>query len=172
MSDPFVGEIRMFAGNFAPRGWAMCDGQLMSISQNAALFTLLRTQFGGDGRTVFALPDLQGRVPIGLGEGPGLSERVIGEQVGVASVSLNQAEMPAHQHTPMGSSSEDAAATPSEATWGMNATEPRYRTGAGTVPMQAEALSVTGGGLPHQNMQPYVAVTFMIALQGIFPMRQ
>lgn len=173
MSNPFVAEIRMFAGNFAPKGWALCNGQLLPISQNTALFSLLGTTYGGDGRTNFALPNLQGTTPLGQGQGNGLSLRVLGESGGEPTVGLNMAEMPSHSH---GVSASDAAGgqNPANNVWskpshrGLDA----YNSNPGTSPMMSpSALGATGGGQPHNNLMPYQVVTFIIALQGVFPAR-
>ena len=173
MSDPFVAEIRMFGGNFAPRGWAMCNGQLLPISQNTALFSLLGTTYGGDGKSTFALPDLQGACPIAPGQGPGLSDRVLGEQGGSQFVTLLQSEIPAHTHA-INAYADDPAdiGIPSPdviigATAGLNL----YSSTANNTTMNLQALSVYGGSLPHNNMPPYLTVTFLIALQGVFPAR-
>jgi microcystin-dependent protein len=156
MSDPFVAEIRLFAGNFAPRGWAFCNGQLLPISQNTALFALLGTSYGGDGRTTFALPDLRGAVPVGAGRGPGLSDRVLGEQGGVPTVTLLRSELPAH-----GVPASTARATTNRATDAVPAAGGRYATGA-----VAQANPV-----PHNNRPPHLGLHYIIALQGIFPPR-
>lgn len=166
MADNFLGEIRPAGFNFAPKGWALCNGQIIPISQNTALFALLGTQYGGDGKTTFALPDLQGRVPIGQGQGPGLEERVIGEQLGAENVTLQQLEMPAHSHG-LQSSGQGTTGSPAYA-----ATAPRkiYAASNDGV-MGAAAISAAGGGQPHNNMQPTQFVTYIIALTGIFPQR-
>ncbi len=174
MSSPFVAEIRMFAGNFAPRGWALCAGQLMAISQNTALFSLLGTTYGGDGRSTFGLPDLQGRAPMFWGQGPGLSLRSIGETGGSETVSLLQSEIPAHSHT------FSAAPAPAERPTAENGVSVLARSVNGNlyrstvdslVMMNPNAISPAGGDQPHNNMQPYLCVTFIIALQGVFPPR-
>lgn len=174
MSDPFVGEIRMFAGNFAPTGWATCDGQLLPISQNTALFSLLGTMYGGDGKSNFALPNLQGSAPMNAGLGAGLTDRFQGEASGIPSVTLIQTEMPAHNHTALGAAGSGPT-SPSNAGWGTQAGRtppPEYSTAAPNVTMNPQALSVSGGSLPHNNMQPYLVMTFIIAMQGVFPPRQ
>ena len=176
MSDQFVAEIRIFAGNFAPTGWALCNGQLMPISQNTALFSLLGTTYGGDGKSTFALPNLQGSAPLGAGQGPGLSLRDLGETGGEQTVTLLQSEMPAHSHTAVATTS-GGLDTPTSNAWGesklgktpLNVYAP---SNANTnVPMNPFALSIAGGSLPHNNMPPYLCLTFIIALQGIFPPR-
>jgi len=173
MSDPFVAEIRMFGGNFAPTGWALCNGQLMPISQNTALFSLLGTYYGGDGKSTFALPNLQGSFPIAQGQGNGLTERVLGEQSGTGNVTLLQSEIPQHTHA-INAYSDDAADVnqPSPAAiLGASAGLNLYSPTASNTTMNVQALSVYGASLPHNNMQPYLTVTFMIALQGVFPPR-
>jgi microcystin-dependent protein len=172
MSDPFVGEIRMFGGNFAPRGWALCNGQLLPISQNTALFSLLGTYYGGDGKTTFALPNLQGRVPLQQGQGPGLSDRVLGELGGEQAVTLLQSEMPAHNHTVGCDSGVGTVGPPTNGMWaaGGRGRPSAYSATPNTI-MAPNALAIAGGSLPHNNMQPYLCVTFIIALQGVFPPR-
>jgi microcystin-dependent protein len=168
----------MFAGNFAPKGWALCDGQLMPISQNTALFSLLGTTYGGDGKSTFALPNLQGAAPLGAGQGPGLSLRDLGEIGGEQTVTLLTTEMPAHGHTAMASTG-GGNDSPSNNTWGESKLGktplPVYAAsnanGGNLVQMHPTALSPAGGGLPHNNMPPYLCLTFIIALQGIFPPR-
>lgn len=170
--DPFLGEIRMFAGNFAPKDWAFCNGQLLPIAQNTALFALLGVQYGGDGRTNFALPNLQGRVPIHQGQGPGLTLRQIGETGGEAAVTLNSAQLPSHMHALRAAE----AATTGTAS-GAVALAPGgggaaiYRSGGNRVAMDKATVGPAGSGGPHNNLQPYLAVNFIIALAGIFPSR-
>jgi microcystin-dependent protein len=169
MSDPFVAEIRIFAFNFAPKGWAFCAGQLLPLSQNTALFSLLGTTYGGDGKSTFALPDLQGNAPMQPGQGQGLSLRDLGEMSGVENITLLQSEIPLHSHT-LTSTNEDG-----------NNTSPTGRyTGRGNAlyvapasigQMAFQAVGITGGSLPHNNMQPYLTLNFCIALQGVFPQR-
>ena len=175
MANPFVAEIRIFAGNFAPTGWALCNGQLMSISQNTALFSLLGTTYGGDGKTTFALPNLQGSVPVQAGQGPGLSLYDLGEQIGTQTVTLLDSEMPAHAHTIMA----DPLVTNAKQTSPLN-NVPGNLTGktdytstapAGGNNMSFAMASIAGGSLPHNNMMPYLALTYIIALQGVFPAR-
>jgi microcystin-dependent protein len=174
MSSPFVAEIRIFAGNFAPTGWAQCNGQLMPISQNTALFSLLGTMYGGDGKSTFALPNLQGSAPLQQGQGPGLSLRDQGEVGGEQNVTLLQTEMPAHSHT-IQAASGTGLADPSGNVWASGAKgfgNIYSPSAAGSnVPMSPSALSIAGGNLPHNNMMPYLCLTFIIALQGIFPPR-
>lgn len=170
MSEPFVGEIRMFAGNFSPRGWAFCDGQLLAVSQNDALFSLLGTIYGGDGRTTFGLPDLRGRLPIHAGHGPGLSERRLGAKGGAEEVTLTVNQLPSHTHPLQGSS---AAATTIDPVGNAPADgladylNPR----PSPVPMAAESITATGGSRSHTNVMPYLCIHFIIALVGIYPSR-
>jgi microcystin-dependent protein len=174
MSNQFVGEIRIFAGNFAPTGWALCNGQLMSISQNTALFSLLGTQFGGDGKSNFGLPDLQGAVPMHQGQGPGLSERFIGETGGEPNVTLINTEMPMHSHQASGIAASDSTSPNPAVVWGSLAGRnppPLYQSGNTDVTMNPFALSVTGSSFPHNNLQPLLVLNFIIALQGVFPAR-
>ncbi|HEV7675251.1 MAG TPA: tail fiber protein [Candidatus Angelobacter sp.] len=174
MANPFVAEIRIFAGNFAPTGWATCDGQLLPISQNTALFSLLGTMYGGDGRTTFALPNLQGSAPMQQGQGPGLSLRSQGEIGGEQTVTLLQTEMPAHNHNAVAASGTGLP-DPTNNVWASGAKgfgsiySPSVP--ASNVQMSPFATSITGGNLPHNNMMPYLCLTFIIALQGVFPPR-
>lgn len=170
MADPFIGEITMFGGNFAPRNWAFCDGQILSIAQNTALFSLLGTTYGGDGRTTFGLPDLRGRIPIHVGTGPGLSNRRWGEKSGQESVTLTTQQLPSHQHTQQGTDSEATSANPTDglAAKAQNVT---YHSLDSPVDMNAASSQGVGGGQPHTNMQPYLCVNFVIALFGVFPSR-
>jgi microcystin-dependent protein len=175
VTDPFLAEIRMFGGNFAPTGWALCNGQLMSISQNTALFALLGTTYGGDGRVTFGLPNLQGSTPMQQGQGAGLSPRYLGETGGSPYVTLLQSEMPLHTHTALGVSDAGTETSPANATWaqslsgrvGLNI----YSTQAPNQTMAPQTVLPTGGSQPHNNMPPYLTITFIIALQGIFPQR-
>ena len=174
MTDPFVAEIRLFPFNFPPKGWAFCDGQLLPISQNTALFSLIGTFYGGDGKSTFALPDLQGRVPVHAGQGLGLSERFIGEAGGSETVTLLASEIPAHTH-PLAASAQAAYARgPSEElvanqSGGVNS----YAPASGSPPalLAASAVGDMGGGQPHNNLAPYLVVNYCIALQGVFPQR-
>ena len=175
MSDPFLGEIRIFAGNFAPRGWAQCNGQLLSIAQNSALFALLGITYGGDGQSTFGLPDLRGRVPMNWGQGPGLSPHSIGEASGSETVTLIQTQMPAHTHIANASSQDGNSTAPTGAIWA-TAVDANNQEGSsyGTTPnttMAPAAIGVAGGNQPHPNMQPYLCLTFIIALEGIYPSR-
>lgn len=173
MSDQFVAEMRIFPFNFPPTGWAFCNGQLMPISQNTALFSLLGTTYGGDGKSTFALPDMQGNAPMQPGQGQGLSLRDLGEQSGVESITLLQSEIPVHTHALKASSDAGDLFAPSAATSLAGSTGASAYQPAATnlVPLAPQALSLAGGGLPHNNMQPYLTLNFCIALQGIFPQR-
>ena len=174
MSNPFVAEIRIFAGSFAPKGWAMCNGQLMPISQNTALFSLLGTFYGGDGKSTFALPNLQGSAPIGQGQGAGLSDRIIGEQSGTDTVTLIQTEIPIHNHMIQGSTENATLKEPAPDRMLSRAKAGTIYQSTNTkqVQMNFQALSVAGSSFPHNNLQPYLALTYIIALQGVFPARQ
>ena len=169
MSDPFVAEIKIFAGNFPPKGHAQCDGQLLPLSQNTALFSLLGTTYGGDGKLTFALPDLRGRSPMQQGQGPGLSDRVIGQSDGTERETLSLAQLPLHSHQ-LSASTAATAAAPADALLGQSAAKV-YGPASNLVPMADEAVGAAGGGLPHENRQPYMTLNFIIALQGIFPPR-
>lgn len=173
MADPFVAEIRIFPFNFAPRGWAWCDGQLMPLSQNTALFALLGTTYGGNGKSNFALPDLQGRTPMHPGQGPGLSEHFLGEVSGSETVTLLESEMPSHSHAMRASADPANAQIPSPAvTLARSAGGSAYSTTTtGLVPMSDMTLTPAGGDQPHNNMQPYLTFYFCIAMQGVFPPR-
>ncbi|GAB5495172.1 MAG: tail fiber protein [Phycisphaerales bacterium] len=174
-SEPFIGEISMFAGNFAPRGWAFCDGQLLPISDNSALFSLLGTTYGGDGRTTFALPDLRGRVAIHAGQGPGLTNRRQGSKGGVESVTLNITELPHHNHSLNFINSEaketspegHAPALPSDGELMLFSS----LGGAEAGEFHNSTIGHTGGGQAHDNMPPYGTVRYIIALQGVYPSR-
>ena len=170
MSEPFLGQICMFGGTFAPRGWALCDGQLLSINGNEALFSLLGTVYGGDGRTTFGLPDLRGRLPLHQGAGPGLTPRPIGSKVGIEEVTLGANQMPPHKHTPQGST--DAALTNAPAGKVTADAELNiYSDGAPTDAMSTKAIGDAGGDQEHTNLMPFLVVNFIIALQGVFPSR-
>ncbi|MBZ5555372.1 MAG: tail fiber protein [Acidobacteriia bacterium] len=175
MANPFVAEIRIFAGNFAPTGWAFCNGQLMPISQNTALFSLIGTFYGGDGRSTFALPNLQGATPLHAGQGPGLSMRFLGESGGQEAVTLIESELPPHSHTVKCDGSAGGVNSPSNNTWGTvvgRGRPPAYApTSVNNVQMSPLATSLAGSSFPHNNMPPYLALTFIIALQGVFPPR-
>lgn len=172
MADPFIGEIKMFAGNFPPRGYMLCDGQLISIAQNTALFALLGTTYGGNGVSNFALPDLRGRVPLHQGQGPGLSPRTMGETVGSETVTLSAAQLPLHSHAQVASTNDASAAYgPSAAPGKALAAAAFYGSGSPQVNLAASAVDAAGGNQPHDNMAPYGTLNFIIAVQGIFPSR-
>jgi microcystin-dependent protein len=171
MSDPFIAEIKIFAGNFAPRNWAFCDGQLLPISQNTALFSLVGTTYGGDGRTTMGLPNLQGRAPMHPGNGPGLTNRRLGEMVGTEEVTLNDAQaMAPHTHA-LGVSSNTTQADPAGAA-SVGAVA-MYSSGGSAQAMAADAVSTVGSNATasHENMQPCLTLNFVIALQGLYPSR-
>ena len=173
MADPFVAEIRIFPFNFAPKGWAFCDGQLLPLSQNTALFSLLGTTYGGNGKSNFSLPNLQGNASMFWGQGPGLSLRDLGEQGGSATVTLLESELPAHTHAFNASGAPADAQQPNDFSPArvVGATPYRPPAGATLIPMAANALATTGGSQPHNNMMPYLTLSFCIALQGVFPPR-
>jgi len=172
MSQPFVAQIQIVPYNFAPRGWATCDGQLMAISQNTALFSLLGTTYGGDGRTTFALPNLQGSSPMHWDQGPGLSDYQLGQSGGSSAVTLPNSQMPLHGHSLQASASAATTGAPTgtEVLAGTPDTA-IYGGAANLTPMSTGALTPAGGSAPHNNRQPYLGLLFIIALQGIFPSR-
>jgi microcystin-dependent protein len=174
VAEPFIGQIVLVGFNFAPVGYALCDGQLQSIAQNSALFALLGTQFGGDGQSTFGLPDLRGRAPVHQGNGPGLTPRAIGERGGGETNTLTVAQMPAHSHPLNASSAAGNSASPSASTV-LSASSFRgqqsFASGNATQTMATNSLSATGGGQPVSIMQPYRTVNYVIALEGIFPSR-
>jgi microcystin-dependent protein len=178
MSDQYLGEIRMVGFNFAPTGWAVCNGQLMSISQNTALFSLLGTIFGGDGKSNFALPNLQAMAPMGYGNGFGLSPRSFGETGGEYTVTLQQSQIASHNHGVAcisGAGSLDSPNVPGNTVWASEGTQrvppPLYAAAATPVPMNNTAVQPNGFNAPHNNMPPNLTVTFIIALQGVYPSR-
>ena len=173
MAEPFIGEIKIFAGDFAPRGWAMCAGQLLPIASNQALFAILGTTYGGDGRVNFGLPDLRGRAPLHWGQGPGLPAVTLGERAGAESVTLLGSQLPAHSH-PVQASADLAGATSAagallgaKGRGGVDA----YTAAGPLTPLAPGSVAASGGSQPHPNMQPSLAMNFIIALQGIFPPR-
>ncbi len=170
MSEPFVGEIRMFAGNFAPRGWAFCDGQLLAVSQNDALFSLLGTIYGGDGRTTFGLPDMRGRIPIHAGSGPGLSPRNLGAKAGAENVTLTVNQLPSHSHRASGSGNLPSDRSPFGLVPGQT-TGDTYIDDTPVVNMNVGAVSSVGGSQRHTNLMPFLCINFIIALFGIYPSR-
>lgn len=171
MSEPFVGEIRMFAGNFAPRSFAFCDGQLMAISQNDALFSLFGTIYGGDGRTTFGLPDLRGRVPIHMGSGPGLTPRSIGTMGGSENVTLTANEVGSHNHGFVASTDPAGDASPAGNVTAKPSGANLYGTGAASA-MDGSSITPTGSGQSHTNLMPTQCINFIVALFGIYPSRQ
>ena len=169
MASPFIGQIMIAAFNFAPRGWAFCNGQLLPIAQNQALFSILGTTYGGNGQTTFALPDLRGRVPMQSGQGPGLTARTLGEVSGSEAVTLLQTQMPAHTHLAQASASAPAVGVPTGNAWATGGTA-AYAASPNTM-MAGEALNNAGGGQPHENRAPLLVVNYCIALSGTFPSR-
>lgn len=171
MADPFVAEIRIVTFNFPPLGWAFCNGQILPLSQNTALFSLLGTMYGGNGQSTFALPNLQGRAAIHHGQGQGLSDRFIGEEGGSEFVTLLESEIPFHNHNLMAANQPGDVNLPTGNTLARSSNVSAYGTTASTVQMKPNALTPAGGSLPHNNMQPYLTLNFVIALQGIYPPR-
>jgi microcystin-dependent protein len=172
MSEPFIAEIRIFAGNFAPRSWAVCNGQLLPVAQNTALFSLVGTTYGGDGRTTFGLPDLQGRAPMHPGRGPGLTARRLGERTGAETANVNDAQMASHSHTARGSENAAGASAPASnyvARGGGRGVNSYLN--ADTSIGASKELTSTGSGQAHNNMQPFLSLNFIIALQGEYPSR-
>lgn len=169
--DPFVAEIRIFPFNFAPRGWAWCDGQLLPLSQNTALFSLLGTTYGGNGKSNFALPDLQGRTPMHPGQGPGLSLHDLGETGGSETVTLLETEIPSHRHSLMAANLNSQSTIPTNNSLGRGNPVKVYSTGAPSTEMGSNSLTPSGGSQPHNNMMPYLTMYFCIALQGVYPPR-
>ncbi|MGX8010563.1 phage tail protein [Mesorhizobium sp. ORM8.1] len=171
--DPFVAEIRIFPFNFAPKGWAFCDGQILPLSQNTALFSLLGTTYGGDGKSNFALPDMQGNAPMHPGQGPGLSLHDLGETGGSETVTLLESEIPSHPHTVESVPGNFSANTnvPTNTAFGKSAQGNAYTPAASMVPLSSQAIAPAGGSQPHNNMMPYITLSFCIALQGVFPPR-
>ncbi|TPM04263.1 tail fiber protein [Mesorhizobium sp. B2-3-10] len=173
MADPFVAEIRIFPFNFAPKGWAFCDGQILPLSQNTALFSLLGTTYGGDGKSNFALPNMQGNAPMHPGQGPGLSLHDLGETGGSETVTLLESEMPLHPHTVESVPGNFSANSnvPTNTALGKSAQGNAYTPAANIVALSGQTLAPAGGGQPHNNMMPYITLNFCIALQGVFPPR-
>jgi microcystin-dependent protein len=172
MSEPFIAEIKIFAGNFAPRGYAFCDGQLLSIAQNTALFSLVGTTYGGDGRTTFGLPDLKDRAPMHVGTGPGLTQRRLGYKSGEDTVTLNLSQIPSHTHQPRASSQENNQTSPATHVWGNGNEKALYRQSATyNTNLGPGTISPVGGNQRHNNMQPYLTLSFIIALVGLYPSR-
>lgn len=180
MLEAFIGSIVLFAGNFAPRGWALCEGQILPIAQNTALFSILGTTYGGNGTTTFALPDLRGRVPLGVGHGPGLSEKSLGEFSGTEKVTLLQTEMPVHNHTLQASTTAATKSTPHNgllANWngatevGDNVIGYSFADSVPNTTLAPTSIGSAGGSQPHNNMQPYLGLNYIICLEGIYPSR-
>ncbi len=164
MGQPYVGEIKMFAGNFAPNGWAFCNGQLVAISENETLFNLIGTTYGGDGQQTFALPNLQSRVPVHQGSG-----FVVGQAAGTETVTLTSGQMPSHSHAPMAQTAEGTSTTAAGKVWAKSAATLPYSATAANADMNAGTLGTAGGNQPHDNMVPFLALNFIISLYGIFP---
>lgn len=167
MSDQFIGEVRLFPGDFAPQGWAFCDGQLLQISQNTALFAVLGTTYGGDGRTTFGLPNIQGRAPMHPGNGPGLTPRRLAETGGVETVTLSDSQMPSHTHQLVGDGNDGDSTNPQNNYIGTG--NQLFNPPAALGAMESQSLPDAGGGQPHNNMHPYLTLNFIIALEGDFP---
>ncbi|WP_027890999.1 phage tail protein [Calidithermus chliarophilus] len=170
MSDPFIAEIRIVGFQFAPRGWARCDGQLLPINQNTLLFSLLGTTYGGNGRTTFALPDLRGRAPVQPGQGPGLSNRTLGQSGGSQTVTLLQTQIPAHNHALRAVNDLADSSNPGGSLARAAGVQP-YGTGSPNAVLAPQSVGAAGGSQPHNNLQPYLMLNFVIALQGVFPQR-
>jgi microcystin-dependent protein len=170
-SEPFIGQIQYFPYNFAPRSWAFCNGQLLPISQNTALFALIGTFYGGDGRTTVGLPDMRGRAPIHPGQGPGLSRYAIGQKGGVETVTLTSNQVPSHSHTLFGTNNLGDQASPAGGALARDGRDQTYRNEAPDTDLVADSIATSGGGQPHNNMPPYLALNCNIALTGLFPSR-
>ncbi|MFZ5822959.1 MAG: phage tail protein [Bacillota bacterium] len=171
MSDPYVGEIRMFAGTYAPEGWALCDGQILSIAENQQIFALIGTTYGGDGQTTFRLPDLRGRIPISIGRAASGHTYQIGQAGGAETVTLSAAQMPAHSHRALALEGPGTAEAPAQGFWA-TLDRNQYFKGDANAPMSPQAIESTGQGQPHDNLMPYLAVNFIICLTGLWPNRQ
>lgn len=171
MASPYIGEIRMFGGNFAIQGWSFCNGASLPIAQNDVLFNLIGTTYGGDGVNTFNLPNLLGRIPIHQGQGAGLQNYVLGQQGGVETVTLTVAQLPPHSHGALGSASGAAVSSPSNATWGNSglANNSFVPGSSANAVMNAGSIGMTGNNLPHDNILPFLAINFIIALVGIYP---
>ena len=174
MAEPFIAEIRMWAGSFAPSGWSFCNGQLVPIAQNTALFSVLGTTYGGDGRTTAGLPNLAGRVPMHAGQGPGLTKRGLGQKGGTENVTLSAAQIASHTHQMTGTNAAANSNEPLAKRPAQSPDENAYNDDPGPplVPMSGETLGETGGGGPHTNMQPFLSLSFVIAMSGVFPSRR
>lgn len=171
MADPFVGEIRILGCSFAPRGWATCEGQLLPISQNTALFSVLGMMYGGDGRSTFALPDLRGRAPMMWGDGPGLTDRSQGQAGGAATVTLDTSQMPAHNHRAAASTLDANSGAPAGNVAAISSGGTPYRNGPLDTALDPQTLGMAGADQPHDNRQPFLVLQFCIALQGVYPPR-
>ena len=171
MSEPFVGEIRMFAGNFAPRGWAFCDGQLLAVSQNDALFSLLGTIYGGDGRTTFGLPDMRGRIPLHVGTGPGLSARRLGSKAGAENVTLTTNQLASHSHDWNVNTANADGGAPQGKVLAVPVGFRMFKKVDQNTSLASTTIANTGGSQPHTNLMPTLCVNFIIALVGIYPSR-
>ena len=172
MSEPFVAEIRIFAGNFAPRGWAFCNGQILPVAQNTALFSLIGTTYGGDGRTTTALPNLEGRAPMHPGRGPGLTSRRLGQRTGSENVTLSESQMPNHTHSMMANGFPASFQIPeTNRTFARSTNGNAYHTSSSLVSMGNNMLLSTGGSQSHTNLQPFLTMNFIIALVGLYPSR-
>lgn len=170
MAQPFVGEIRMFAGNFPPVGWMFCSGQLISIAEYDTLYTLIGTTYGGDGQSTFRLPDLQSRVPIHYGKGITGSDHVLSEAGGVENVTLNTLQIPQHNHALLATTNLADTASPANAQFSTNAPGSKmYSSGTPTIPLNNNTITPTGGSQPHDNLQPYLCISFIISLYGVYP---
>jgi microcystin-dependent protein len=169
MSQPYIGEIRMFGGNFAPAGWMFCAGQLIPISENDALFQLIGTTYGGDGQETFALPDLQGRIPIHMGTAPSGANYQIGEKAGVESVTLNTQQIPMHTHALLGSTGNGSQTGPAGNVLSTSTVLKPYGSETPDALMAANSIGIVGGSQPHENLQPYLCVSFIISLYGVYP---
>jgi microcystin-dependent protein len=172
MSEPFIAEIRIFAGNFAPRGWAFCDGQTLQVAQNTALFSLVGTTYGGDGRTTFGIPDLKGRAPMHPGNGPGLASRRLGERGGAETATLtSEAQIGAHSHVQQATGAPAQVKTPGANLLAESPDEDAYAVPGPLATMSPDSTTPTGGNEPHNNMQPYLTLSFIIAITGVYPSR-
>ncbi|CAG7633751.1 phage tail protein [Paenibacillus allorhizosphaerae] len=169
MAQPYIGEIRIFAGNFAPAGWAFCDGSMLSISQNDTLFNLIGITYGGDGQQTFALPDLRGRIPIHMGQGPGLSPYALGQTGGSEAVTLTTNQIPAHNHQMLGQTKRGNTNSPQNAVWAKSTLRQFNDSSGQTQSMHPNIVSPSGGSQPHDNMMPYLTINFIISLFGIYP---
>jgi microcystin-dependent protein len=168
MGTPYVGEIRMVGFNFAPAGWAFCNGQLMPISENDTLFTLIGTTYGGDGQETFALPNLQSRIPIHAGQGPGMPAYTLGEMAGTETITLTTGQIPSHNHAALATSNSGNQSTPQNGIWASPG-QGVYGTGTPSLAMKANLMANSGGNQPHENMMPYLTINFVISLYGVYP---